>query len=398
MSVGNELLSLILLAAERGTLRKLVLTQPTEGAPAPRQSGKLCLHRGTRTLVLEASYEGGRVSQKLLRPDEIEAHLAPLMTAYRQIHLLTAVGDAEQKISRRGKTTLLGGARLRAALSGEVVGLSVADMPLDREKKHILSGNEPFLAALGITGKDGRVHDKRQAKFRQINRFLEHLEGVYSHLPSEGALLVYDLCCGKSYLSFAVYHYLRELRGREVRMVCVDLRRDILDDCKRIADACNFAGMEFLVGDVRTVVPSLTPDLIISLHACDVATDIVLARAATLGARVILSTPCCHRYLGERISSPALDFVTRHPQLRTKLCDALTDGLRLLRLESEGYTVTAAELTDPENTPKNTILRAIRRRDFIPTSPEAKEKAAAYRAALCFLLGDEGADRYLEGL
>lgn len=398
MSVNTEqqaLFDLISMAVAQGVLRKLVLSSPQKEAPAPRQSGKLCLLRGERVLMLESAFEGGRVSQRLYRGSQLAEELPALLSAYKQVNLLTSAGDAELRTSKKGKCTLIGGQALRARLRGELQELARFDLPIDREKKHLLSGEEPFLQALGISDKNGRVHDKRQAKFRQINRFLEHLESVYSSLPAEGELTVYDLCCGKSYLSFAVYHYLTAMRHRTVHMTGVDLKQDVVTECNKIAEACGFTHMHFLYGDVRTTVPDKKPDMVISLHACDIATDIVLERAVALGADVILSTPCCHRYLSNRLTCEPLAFVADHPQLRGKLCEALTDGLRLLRLEMSGYTVSAMELTDPENTPKNTLLRAIRRRDFDPAGKEAEGKRAAYRATLSYLLGT-GADTYLE--
>ncbi len=336
-----------------------------------------------------------RVSQARFAPDEIESGFTEILPLYRQANLLTSAGDVELKASRKGKTTLIGGERLDRALRGDLATFATFDVPIDREKKRMLSGEEPFLFALGVTDKSGRVHDKRQAKFRQIGRFLEHLEGMYDALPAEGTLTVYDLCCGKSYLSFAVYHYLKNMRGRALSMVCVDLKEDVVRECAAIADAAGFTDMHFIAGDVRTAVPSGAPDLVISLHACDIATDIVLSQAVSLGAKVILSTPCCHRYLSKRLSAPALDFITEHPQLRGKLAEACTDGLRLLLLRANGYDVSAAELTDPENTPKNTLLRAIRREGFDKTGKEALSLRARYDAALAFLFG-EGALHYLE--
>jgi hypothetical protein len=187
------------------------------------------------------------------------------------------------------------------------------------------------------------------------------------------------------------------MRGRELSMVCVDLKEDVVRECAAIATAAGFTDMQFIAGDVRTAVPDGAPDLVISLHACDIATDIVLSEAISRGAKVILSTPCCHRYLSKRLDASALSFVTEHPQLRGKLAEACTDALRLLLLSASGYDVAAAELTDPENTPKNTLLRAIRREGFDPSGEKALAARARYEAALSFLLG-EGASHYLEEL
>ncbi len=403
MNARERMLSLIRETCEAGVLRKLVLSLPTEKAPAPRQSGKLSLVRGGRVLVLESAYEGGRVSQALYRPADIERELLPVLETYRQINLLTSAGDCALKVSKKGTVTLLGGDKTEAALRALASGdggreFLRFDLPIDREAKHILTGKEPFLHALGISDKNGRVHDKRQAKFRQINRFLEYLTDVYPHFSENGELLIYDLCCGKSYLSFAVYHYLTAIRGRHVRLIGMDRKADVMSDCAAIADRLGFAGMEFVSGDVRTCpLPAQAPDLVMSLHACDIATDIVLGRAIDFGARVVLSTPCCHRQLSRYIDSAPLSFVTDHPQLAGKLCDALTDGLRLLRLEAAGYDVIATELVDPENTPKNTLLRAVRRKNFRAESADARKKEENYRTALDFLLG-ERRDDYLASL
>ena len=235
------------------------------------------------------------------------------------------------------------------------------------------------------------MHDKKQGKFRQINRFLEHIEDIYERLPREGEIKIYDLCCGKSYLSFAVYHYLTEIKKREVSLFGADLKRDVILWCDNLARQLSYNGMRFEVGDISRLDYSETPDMVISLHACDIATDIVLDTAVRLGAGVILSTPCCHNNLKMKINCKELKFVTDYPQLSGKMCEALTDALRLAKLRAGGYTVTALELTDPENTPKNTLLRAVKNN----SSDTEKEKAAReYDAFLEFLLG-EGKDGYL---
>ena len=389
---------LVLLTAEREQLRRFVLSKPVRADLPKKVSGRLSVKRGRKILFFEESYPGGRVRQFALSTEEIVPTLPGMMENYLQADLSTPVGDVVLLRSKKGTETLRGEANLRRALDeSDGAPLLSTITRLDREPKRILTGSEPFLCALGVSDENGRVHDKRQPKFRQINRFLELVADVYDELPGGDApLLVYDLCCGKSYLSFALYHYLTAVRGRAVEMLCVDLKADVIAFCEGVARDAGFLadangrGMIFRAADIRRLPRDRRPDLVVSLHACDVATDVVLNAAADLQAGVILSTPCCHRYLDRRIVAPELGFVTRHPKLRGKMAEALTDGLRCLGLEAAGYDVTAAELVDPDDTPKNTVLRAIRR----PDPAKMREAKAAYDAAKRFLLGD-GADQYL---
>lgn len=389
----TELYRCLSLSLLHGKLRKLVLSKPADGS-AKKAVGRLCTLRGEPALTVEETLGGGKVAHKNYRLSALTAGDTDDMCArYRQINLCTADGDAEYRRSKNGKETLIGGAALLKKLADTTVAFT-ENIAIDRKKSYILSGNEPFLKHLGITAENGRIHDKKQAKFRQINRFLEHIADICSALPEEGKLLVYDLCCGKSYLSFAVYHYLTAVKGREVEMLGIDLKSDVIAFCNETAEACGFHGMTFRAGDIRKTPRDRKPDLVISLHACDIATDIVLDTAASLGATVILSTPCCHRYMHDKFHSPALSFIGDYPYLKNKLCDVATDALRLMRLEAKGYRTTALELTDPDDTPKNTLLRAVRRRGFSEDSPEAEALRSRYTEALRFFCGRD-ADRYL---
>jgi hypothetical protein len=149
--------------------------------------------------------------------------------------------------------------------------------------------------------------------------------------------------------------------------------------------------MTFVCDDVRNTPRGVKPDMVISLHACDIATDIVINSAIDLGAKVILSTPCCHRHINDKISAPELSFVTDHPHLRNKLGDVLTDAIRVSRLEANGYSVSALELVDPDDTPKNTLIKAIKKRG------KDEKKIDAYNAILNFVLGDKKSE-YLKDI
>ncbi len=391
MTVRADFISLVRSAAEKEVLKKLVLSRP-KASEITKISARLCAHRGRRVLAMELALPGNTVSHKNISLDKIDCELSELLSEYRQANLITTLGDAEWKCSKSGSEVTLGGEALKRKLGGERPSFESAIESLDKKKKYILSGEEKFLIKLGVSSEDGRVHDKKQGKFRQINRFLEHIEDVYDRLPENKEICIYDLCCGKSYLSFAVYFYLTKIKGRKVYMRCVDLKRDVILWCEALAREIGYSGMHFEVADISKIEVTDAPDMVISLHACDIATDIVLDTAIRLGAGVILSTPCCHRYLNGKIAARELSFVTRYPHISNKLAEALTDSIRLARLRAGGYSVSALELTDPENTPKNTLLRAVKNARM--SDAAISEARREYEDILNFVLGD-GAKNYL---
>ena len=400
MSTNNapaeQLTELIVLAAQKGVLRRVVCSKSSEpdrirAVLTPRVIG------GQSLLQLETFYTDNKARHLNVAQNDTSA-LTDALACYGQINLLTTLpgGDCELKRSNGGKQTLLRGGKLLALLQSA----AAVDAPTaanNRTKNHILTGSEPFLQALDVSDKSGRVYDKKQSKFRQINRFLELLRDVEDHLPAKGTLRVCDLCCGKSYLSFAVYHYLTAVKGRDVRMTCVDLKPDVIENCSAIAKGLNFDGLEFLCGDVANyqVEEGGHVHLVVSLHACDTATDLVLHKAMAWQSEVILSTPCCHHELNHTIDCPELSCIAEHSMLRQKLCDAATDALRLLLLEAHGYTTAALELIDPEETPKNVMLRAIRKKNPSKAAMEAARKAYAEAVRFFIRTSGEAQDRFL---
>lgn len=381
----TTLCRIISLAAEKGLLKKAVFSRPQDRTLVRAVATRRAI--GTDVCVqLELFHTDNKATHKNLALSDISA-LADFGGAFGQINVITEQGDCEYRLSSKGKELLLGGDKLLRRLESADASSKDAGGN-NREKKYILDGSEPFLALLGVADKNGRIHDKKQSKFRQINRFLELVRDVEDKLP-KGALRICDLCCGKSYLSFAVYHYFTVIKGREVSMTGVDLKADVVKSCSEAARGLGFDTLEFVCADIREYVSEIKPSLVISLHACDVATDIVLEKAAEWQADVILSTPCCHHELNGAISCEALSFITDYSMLRQKLCDAATDALRLKRLEAKGYTTVALELIDPDETPKNIMLRAVRRKGFDPSSPAALAAMEEYLSAKRFLCGDD---------
>lgn len=381
---------LISRAAEKGLLKKAVLSKPqdktVERAVVTRKNigADACLQ-------VETFHTDNKAKHKNMSVSDVET-LCVVCEGFAQINVLTAVGDCEYRLSSKGKELLLGGDKLARKLA-DAEAVQTTSHGNNREKKYILDGSEPFLELLGVSDKNGRVYDKKQSKFRQINRFLELVRDVEDKLPA-GELRICDLCCGKSYLSFAVYHYFAKVKGYKVDMTGIDLKSDVIQSCTQIAKRLGFEGLEFICADIREYRTEKKPSLVISLHACDVATDIVLEKAAEWQADVILSTPCCHHELNGAIDCKALSFITDYSMLRQKLCDAATDALRLKRLEAKGYSTVALELIDPDETPKNVMLRAVRKKNFSPNSPAARAAMEEYLAARRFLCGTDDTQKY----
>ena len=361
-------------------LTKLTLSKSVDKTIL-RTTGRLTKLKGKLYLALESFLADGKAVQKNIPAEEAAEYVSALIPgAYKQGNILTTVGTCEIKVSKKDKVTVID--RIRRESAPQVA------LEHDRKKQYILPAEEPvdFLVALGVQDPKGGIYDKKRSKFRQINRFLEMVADVESHILKGDELYILDLCCGKSYLSFAVYYYFTKIRGCKVTMDCVDLKADVIAFCGELAGKLGYDGLHFTAGDIREFPIRRTPDLTVSLHACDIATDIVLAKAVDSGSRVILSTPCCHHEMMHQLKSNGspMDVLLEHSILKQKFADAATDALRCKALEIQGYDVTALELIDPEETPKNVLIRAVKRGKLLPVQVEKKK---AEYAAVCELLG-----------
>ncbi len=360
---------------DKQSLKKLILSKP-ENKNVLKTNAKPFAAKGQYYLQFESFTADGKALHKNFNAaDGIDFALNAILSEYKQCNIISTGGSCEIKRSKSGRITVID--KIKGGEKADTVGHN-------KIKQTILRSGEvyPFLVELGISDKSGRIYDKRRAKFKQINRFLEIIDDIYPKLPKEGVLTVCDLCCGKSYLTFAAYHYFTALKGREIAMYGMDLKSDVIEYCSETAEKLGYSSLNFRCGDISTFqLPKV--DLVLSLHACDIATDIVLANAIRMNAGVILSTPCCHHEMMNQIKCDTLDFITEHSMLKQKLCDAATDALRALRLEAEGYKVTAIELIDPEDTPKNVLLRCVRHK----ISKEVQTELLAKYKANCEFLG-----------
>jgi len=351
------MLKILSYVIEHKTLQKLTLSK-AEDPSIIKTTGRLIAIKGKIHLALEVFYANGKAIQKNLPAEVAPSEIASLIPKdYKQLNIITAHGNCEVKVSRKNKITIIDHIKRDETQAVELIH--------DRKKRYLIPDNVPvdFLIALGVQDPKGFIYDKKRSKFRQINRFLEIVSDVENQIVSGKDLYILDLCCGKSYLSFALYYYFTTIRHCNVTMDCVDLKKDVIDFCSSIAEQLHYNGLHFTAGDIRDFPIRRIPDLTVSLHACDIATDIVLAKGIDSGSKVILSTPCCHHEMMHQLKPQGIftDFLMEHSILKQKLADAATDALRCKVLEINGYEVTALELIDPEETPKNVLLRGIKR-------------------------------------
>ena len=377
----KKTVEILVKSASEQTLKKVVFSKSADKSVI-RSVGTLKNIGGRSVLQIEHFTSDNKAKHENVPADETSAEpLSVIVKNFLQINIMTVAGDCEYKRSKSGNDTLIGGENLSKRLLNCCDKVKVDGN--DRKKEYILNGSENFLIELGISDKNGRPHDKKLPKLRQINRFLEYIRDIDEKIPKNDVLYIADLCCGKSYLSFAVYYYFSAIKNRKVTMYCVDLKPDVIAYCADVARKVGFNGMKFTCGDVSAFEPEHKPELVVSLHACDTATDLVLDKASGWQTKVILATPCCHHEMNHNLNCPTLYFIAEHSMLRQKFCDAATDALRAKKLESFGYTVDAVELVDPDDTPKNILLRAV-----LSKKPSEKAKAE-YETAIKFLYGDK---------
>ena len=346
----------------------------------------LCRQLGVRYLAFHENVEEKKACEILLE----------YMGNMRQMQMETQRADYTVLVSKKGKVTIK--SKIKKG------GKKKIDMSHDRKKKYVLEEGVPvpFLQDLGVMTQDGKIVRTKMDKFRQINRFLEFVEDILPQLDKDRELTLLDFGCGKSYLTFAMYYYLHELKGYDIRIIGLDLKTDVILHCNELAKKYGYEKLTFLVGDIADYEGMDQVDMVVTLHACDTATDYALAKAVGWNAKVILSVPCCQHevnkqlekqrnlhsgkmksktevmevseMLGDQLASmeEVLGPIMDYGLLRERFAALVTDGLRAKRLESEGYETQVLEFIDMEHTPKNILLRAVKK-----GSPAAKSRKEA---------------------
>lgn len=311
-------------------------------------------------LVFQASaYTEKQVQHYNLTEEEVYEKVAGWMEGFRQLEVLHPKKQVQVLVSKKGKRTV------RQLKSGCPV--PAAPLEHNRRKKYILDPDipVPFLHDLGVQTKEGKIVHSRYDKFRQMNRFLEFIEDIVPELPKDRESVIIDFGCGKSYLTFAMYYYLHVLKEYDIRIIGLDLKSDVIHHCNELSRKYGYDKLEFLVGDIADYEGVREVDMVVTLHACDTATDFALAKAVGWNAKVILSVPCCQHELNGQMQregagydklAPILDYGL----LKERFAALLTDGLRAKYLEQSGYETQVLEFIDMEHTPKNILIRAVK--------------------------------------
>ena len=307
-------------------------------------------------------FRGKQAFHQNLMKDEAYEYLQNAMSdTFRQMELASAKGSAQILVSKNGKMTV------KVKKNRPVKGQAKIQAPstlLDhnRKKKYVLEEGKPipFLPDLGVMTADGRIVHSRYDKFRQINRFLEFVQDILPKLPKGREINIIDFGCGKSYLTFAMYYYLKELNGFDIRVIGLDLKQDVIDHCNQLARKYGFEKLAFYHGDIASYEGVDQVDMVVTLHACDTATDYALAKAVRWNASVILSVPCCQHELNRQMKNDMLEPVLQYGLLKERMAALYTDGIRAEILENHGYRTQILEFIDMEHTPKNVLIRAVK--------------------------------------
>lgn len=311
------------------------------------------LKKDTLLFQLE-SFQNNQAFHENMEVEKACEKLLEHMENMKQMQLETQKCSYSVLVSKKGKITIK--SKLKKGDRKKI------NMSHDRKKKYVLEEGVPvpFLQDLGVMTQEGKIVHAKFDKFRQINRFLEFIEDILPELDKDRELTILDFGCGKSYLTFAMYYYLHELKSYDIRIIGLDLKKDVIRHCNELSEKYGYDKLKFLEGDIADYTGVDKVDMVVTLHACDTATDYALAKAVGWDAKVILSVPCCQHELNRQIKNEVLEPILKYGLLKERMAALITDGLRAEYLEQEGYTTQILEFIDMEHTPKNILIRAVK--------------------------------------
>ncbi len=379
-------------------LEQLILSNPADRKSLSRVRLRPVMLRGS--LVFQAEEQRGvQAFHRNFTAGEAAAYVEEMLDGVmRQMELTHGKGTAHGLVSKKGKLTVKAKRKPAAGCSPAAEGGGTAPfravLSHNRKKKYVLEEGVPvpFLVDLGVMTESGQVVRSRYDKFRQINRFLEFIEDILPCLEKKRENTILDFGCGKSYLTFAMYYYLKELKGYPVRIIGLDLKKDVIARCNLLAEQYGYEQLRFYTGDIASYEGVDRVDMVVTLHACDTATDYALHKAVKWGARVILSVPCCQHELNGQIRSEVLEPVLGYGLLKERMAALLTDGIRAQMLERHGYQTQILEFIDMEHTPKNILIRAVKQ-EGMPKKDDRLDSLLEFlhvQPTLCRLFEEEG--------
>ena len=358
----------------------------------PREKGGVTKVKIRPMLVKEKlifqfeAFENNQAFHENVSAEEAVIKVQKYMELFKQLQMMTKTVNYTILVSKKGKVTIQ-----KKGVKGEV---KKVDLSHNRSKKYILEEGVkvPFLYDLGVQTADGKIVKSRFDKFRQINRFLEFIEDILPQLAKDKEVTILDFGCGKSYLTFAMYYYLHELKGYDIRIIGLDLKKDVIRLCNELSEKYGYEKLKFLEGNIADYTGVDEVDMVVTLHACDTATDFALAKAVGWNAKVILSVPCCQHELNGQIQNDMLAPVLKYGLIKERMAALITDALRAEYLEGEGYDAQILEFIDMEHTPKNILIRAVKAGKKKANKEEIKncEKQLHVSPMLGRLLEDKG--------
>ena len=328
-----------------------------------------------KNLVYQCTEQRGQKAlHHNLSATDCKAFLIDTISHFKQTMIHTSISNYQILVNKKGAITILRKQPSKLPMQ----------LAHNREKAYLIKENEPipFLVELGVMNREGKVFAQKRDKFKQINRFLEIVEDVLSHFKKEESLHIVDFGSGKSYLTFALYYYLKVVKGFALTITGVDLKADVIAHCQALAKTLNYTNLSFVLGDINQFEEAKKVNMVVSLHACDTATDAALEKAVRWKSDVILCVPCCQHELFNQIQNKELAPLLKHGILKERFAALVTDAARAQLLEVLGYSAQVLEFIDMEHTPKNLLIRAVKREKSEPHDGTAWKNYLAFKQSL----------------
>ena len=324
--------------------------------------------------------------ENMTAEDALETLSGWILHDFRQAQIRMQDEMVTVLVSKKGKATIK---------SKKAACIETQNLEHNRKKQYIIEEGTavPFMIDLGVMTESGKIIRTRYDKYRQINRFLEFIEDILPELPTDRTVHIIDFGCGKSYLTFAMYYYLKVLKHYDIRITGLDLKQKVIEDCQALADRYGYDGLQFLCGDIADYNGTDEVDMVVTLHACDTATDYALYKAVKWHASVILSVPCCQHELNRKVQCETLSGAFQYGLIKERTAALMTDAMRGQLLEMKGYKTQLLEFIDMEHTPKNILIRGVKSKGLLPKAAR-KQQMENYQKCRDFF----GAELTLEKL